>query len=44
VLNNAKKKTTLSRFVVGDTVRMYGSIRQNNLSEIDVDTIRDLAF
>ena len=44
ILNKAKSKTALSRFVVGDTVRFFGSIRQSNMSEIDADTVRDLAF
>jgi hypothetical protein len=44
VLNNAKKPASLSRFVVGDKVRFFGSIRKANLTEIDADTLRDLNF
>jgi hypothetical protein len=44
ILNNKKSATTLSRFVAGDTVRFYGSIRQTNLTEVDSDTLRDLNF
>lgn len=44
VLRNNKKPTTLSRFVVGDTVRLYGAIRQTNFSEIDASIARDLNF
>ena len=44
ILNNAKKTTSLTRFVVGDKVRLYGSIRKTNLAEVDADTLRDLNF
>ena len=44
VLNNRKKPTSLTRFVVGDTVRLYGAIRQTNLEEIDASILRDLNF
>lgn len=44
VLNNAKKPANLVRFVVGDTVRLYGSIRKDSLTTIDAEVIRDLAF
>ncbi|MDO8522298.1 MAG: hypothetical protein Q7S08_03360 [bacterium] len=44
VLRNNKKPSTLSRFVVGDTVRFYGGIRQTNFSEIDAEIVRDLSF
>ena len=44
ILSNAKKNASLSRFVAGDTVRFYGSIRQTNLTQIDSDTLRDLNF
>ena len=44
VLNKNKEQTDFSRFKVGDTVRMYGTIRQTNLHEIDASVVRDLAF
>lgn len=44
VLSNNKKPASLTRFVVGDSVRLYGAVRQTNLTEIDADTIRDLNF
>ncbi len=44
VLNKAKEQTSLTRFVVGDTVRFYGIVRQTDLSAIDADTIRDMDF
>ncbi len=44
VLKKSKAATTLSRFVVGDTVRFHGAIRQSNLTEVDADVVRDLEF
>ncbi len=44
VLNTAKKAAQLARFVVGDTVRLFGTIRPANLKEIDAEVFRDLAF
>ncbi len=44
VLNTAKKAAQLARFVVGDTVRIFGTIRPANLKEIDAEVFRDLAF
>lgn len=44
VLKKNKGTVGLTRFVVGDTVRFYGSIREANLSEIDASIMRDLEF
>lgn len=44
VLNSRRKPATLSRFVVGDTVRFWGGIRQTNFGEIDAEIVRDLNF
>jgi hypothetical protein len=44
VLNTAKKPANLVRFVVGDTVRLFGAIRKDSLTTIDAEVIRDLAF
>lgn len=42
ILSKNKKPTVLSRFVTGDTIRVYGAIRQSNLSIIDIEVIRNL--
>jgi len=44
VLNTARAATSLSRFVIGDTVRAYGAIRKTNFSEIDAEVVRDISF
>lgn len=44
VLSKNKSATLLTRLVVGDKVRLYGTIRKTNLTEIDADTLRDLNF
>lgn len=44
VLNKSKKAASLSRFVVGDTVRFYGAIREAAITEVDAEVIRDLNF
>lgn len=44
VWNKAKATASLSRFVVGDTVRFYGAIRTTNLIEVDAEILRDLNF
>lgn len=44
VLKKNRVTTTLGRFVVDDTVRFYGAIRQTNFTEIDAEIVRDLNF
>ncbi len=44
VLNASKKAASLSRFMIGDTVRFHGAVRPANLTEVDAEVIRDLAF
>ncbi len=44
VLNKHKGAASLSRFVVGDKVRFYGTLREANITEVDVEVIRDLNF
>ena len=44
VLNRNKGTASLNRFVAGDIVRFYGSIRETNLSEVDASVVRDLEF
>lgn len=44
VLSKSKVPAKLSRFMVGDTVRLFGTVRKTNLAEIDAEVIRDLQF
>jgi hypothetical protein len=44
VLNRARGNASLVRFVKDDTVRFYGAIRKNNLTEIDGEVLRNLNF
>ncbi|MDP3661655.1 MAG: hypothetical protein Q8R17_02295 [bacterium] len=44
VLRKNKNKTTLQRFVVGDTVRFYGAIREAEWSVVDAEVLRTLEF
>ncbi len=44
ITNKNKVPVDLSRFAVGDKVRLYGSIRQVNLQQIDASAIRNLNF
>ncbi|MBV9159817.1 MAG: hypothetical protein JO019_04445, partial [Candidatus Kaiserbacteria bacterium] len=44
ILNNKKASVGLYRFAAGDTVRLYGKIRETNLSEIDAEVVRDTSF
>jgi len=44
VLKKNRSAATLGRFVVDDTVRFYGAIRQANFIEIDAEIVRDLNF
>ncbi|MDO8561423.1 MAG: hypothetical protein Q7S05_01200 [bacterium] len=44
VLNSSRKPASLSRFVAGDVIRLYGAIRQANFGEIDASIVRDLNF
>ena len=45
--NLLRKEVAAARaqgFIVDDTVRVYGSIRQTNLAEIDAEMVRDTNF
>jgi hypothetical protein len=43
ISNKLKEKASLQRFLVGDTVRLYGAIRKTNLTEIDnVEVFRNI--
>jgi signal peptidase I len=42
VLSNAKKPANLARFLVGDTVRVYGAIRETSQGTIDAEVFRDI--
>lgn len=44
VLSTGKASASLSRFAAGDKVRIFGAIRQDNLSNVDATVIRDLNF
>ena len=44
VLKKNRAAATLGRFVVDDTVRFYGAIRQANFTEVDAEIVRDLNF
>lgn len=44
LMSKSRATTSLSRMVVGDSVLVYGSIRENNFSEINAISVRDLAF
>jgi len=44
VQSKTKSATDLSRFAAGDKVTVMGSIRQDNLANIDATLIRDLNF
>lgn len=44
VTNKAKSNISLSRFVLEDTVRFYGAIRQSDLTSIDAEAVRDMNF
>jgi hypothetical protein len=42
VLTAKRLAAKLQRFVLGDTVRLYGKIRETNLSEVDAEIVRNL--
>lgn len=44
VINRAYGATQLNRFAAGDTVRVYGAIREDNLANIDASIVRDINF
>ncbi len=44
VMSKNRTPVTLSRVVVGDTVRLWGSLRRTNLQEMDATVLRDLNF
>ncbi len=44
ILRKNKSKTTLQRFVVGDTIRFYGAIREAEWSVVDAEVVRTLEF
>lgn len=41
ILNTARKSVLLSRFVVGDTIRLYGAIREVDEPIIDAEIVRN---
>ena len=42
VWNKRRQPTSLNRFVLGDTVRFYGAIRETDLSAVDAQVVRNL--
>jgi len=44
VLNNKRNTVGLNRFVVGDTVRFFGKIRETDLMQVDASIVRDISF
>lgn len=44
LMSKSRATTSLSRMVVGDSILVYGSIKETNLSEISAISVRDLAF
>ncbi len=43
IMNKLKEKALLQRFLIGDTVRLYGSIRKINLDEIEnIEVFRNI--
>ncbi len=44
ILRKNKSKATLQRFVVGDTIRFYGSVREAEWSVVDAEVVRTLEF
>ena len=42
ILNNKKGTTTLQRFIAGDSIRLYGAIREVDVPIIDAEVIRNL--
>ncbi len=42
VLTNKRKVVSLQRYVIGDKVRLYGKIRDTNLTMVDAELIRNL--
>jgi len=44
VMNAARATVSLQRFVVGDTIRIYGAIDQTNLSVISTDIVRNISL
>lgn len=42
ILNNKRKTVSLQRFVTGDTIRVYGNIREAEEPAIDAEVIRNL--
>ena len=44
ITNKARTAVVLSRVAVGDKVSILGSVKETNLSEVSVTSLRDLAF
>lgn len=44
IMNKTRKTIDLTRFVLGDSIRFYGTLRQTDLSAIDVEVVRNMNF
>lgn len=44
IMRKNRTKATLQRFVVGDTIRFYGAIREAEWSVVDAEVVRTLEF
>lgn len=41
IMNNKKSSTTLQRFIIGDTIRLYGAMREVDEPIIDAEVVRN---
>ena len=44
LMNKARGKALLQRFVAGDSIRIYGAIEQTNLSNIKAEIVRNISL
>jgi hypothetical protein len=44
ILNSARAAVSPSRFMIGDTIRIYGAIRQTDLNTIDATLVRNTSL
>lgn len=44
IVNKNRAASTLNRFVIGDTVRIWGALRKSDLTQVDASVVRDLNF
>lgn len=44
IMNNKRKNVSLQRFVIGDTIRIYGNIRETEEPIIDAQIVRNISL